>query len=114
MNDVHPFHEDMTALGFKVMQEDRKGVVQYAMRATKYLTYWLHWDPGKSEALFTWELDIGEFMHDHEMQIGANETLNIFLFPKVDVRGPDDVRFVAGELDRVETALRTLDLTADR
>src|SRR5687767_2129730 len=113
MNDIHPFHADMTALGFKVMQEDRKGIIQYAMRATKYLTYWLHWNPTASEALFTWELDIGEFMHDQGMQIGANEILNLFLFPSADVKGPDDVRFVAGELDRVETSLRSLDLTSD-
>lgn len=112
MGDVHPFHEDLSALGFKIMQEDRKGVIQYSMRATRYLTYWLHWNTADEDALFTWELDIGEFMSDHELQIGANETLNLFLFPRHDTKGPADVRFVVQELDRVEAVLKSLDLTA--
>ncbi|MCA1831911.1 MAG: hypothetical protein ABR548_14300 [Actinomycetota bacterium] len=111
MADVHPFHADMEALGFRVMQEGRRGVVQYALSATRYLTYWVHWDAADSSALFTWELDIGQFMHDHGLQIGTNETLNLFLFPQNDARGAADVTFVAQELDRVESILGAIKLT---
>jgi len=113
MEDVHPFHTDLTALGFAIVQEDRKGVLQYSWRSTRYLTYWLHWNPSDGDVLFTWELDLGEFMHDRGMQVGANETLNTFLFPQYDARGPADIQFVVQELDRAESVLKSIDLTAE-
>ena len=111
---VHPFHTDMESLGFRVIQEGRRGVIQYAMTATRYLTYWVHWNPEEGTVLFTWELAVGEFMHDHGLQIGANETLNLFLFPQHDGRGPADVSFVAQELDRAESLLGSIRLTEQR
>lgn len=112
MTSSHPFHEDLRSLGFRAVEEGRKGVVQYALQATRYLVFWVHWDPGSPEILFTWELDIGEFVSDHGMQIGANEKLNLFLFPQHDARGPADISFVAQELDRADSLLRAIDLTA--
>lgn len=112
MEQAHPFHDDLESLGFHLTQSSRRGS-QYAMTATRYLTYWVHWDAEEGTALFTWELDIGEFMHDRELQIGANEKLNLFLFPQYDARGPADVAFVARELDRAEALLRSIDMTAD-
>ena len=105
------FHDDLESLGFRLVQSSRRGI-QYSLSATRYLTYWVHWDQEEATALFTWELDIGEFMHDQQMQIGANETLNLFLFPQRDAKGPADISFVAGEIDRSETLLRSIDLTA--
>jgi hypothetical protein len=113
MEDVHPFHVDLEALGFRMIQQDRKGVVQYSLRATRYLTYWIHWDPDEGTVLFTWELAIGDYMHNLGLQIGANESLNTFLYPQYDAKGPDEVAFIAGELDRTEAVLRAMDLTAD-
>ena len=113
MEEEHPFHTDLVALGFRMIQQDRKGVVQYSLRATRYLTYWIHWDPGDGTVLFTWEMAIGDYMHDRGLQVGANESLNTFLYPQLDARGPDDVAFIASELDRTEALLRSMDLTAD-
>lgn len=111
MSDVHPFHTDLESLGFRLVQSSRRGI-QYVMKATRYLAYWVHWDQEEGTALFTWELDIGELMHDRQMQIGANETLNLFLFPQHDAKGPADISFVARELDHSEGLLRSIDLTA--
>ena len=110
MSDLH---DDLAALGFTLTNPDRKGVAQYSMRVSRYLTYSVHWNPHGDEALFTWELDIGSFMHERGMQVGANDPLNIFLYPQYDARGPATLEFVAGELDRAEQVLSNIDLTSE-
>jgi hypothetical protein len=113
MSDEHPFHADLSALGFRVVQEDRRGVVQYSWKATRFLTYWVHWNPVDGDVLFTFELDIGDLMHERGMQIGANESLNTFLYPQFDAKGTADIGFVVREIDRIEAVLKSIDLTAD-
>jgi hypothetical protein len=39
------------------------------------------------------------------MQLGSNETLNLFLFPAQDDRGPQDGAWVAGAIERAEARL---------
>ena len=101
-------HDDLLALGFKVVEQNRRGDWQYAKNANRYLTYHVHWDPNTDDLLFTWEFGVGEFFDHRGMQIGSNEALNLFLFPQYDARGPADVAFVAAELDRIEHILRSL------
>ena len=110
MSDLH---DDLLALGFTLTNPDRKGVAQYSKRASRYLTYSVHWNSYGDEALFTWELDIGSFMHDHGMQVGANDPLNIFLYPQYDARGLATLEFIAQELDRAESVLANVDLTSE-
>lgn len=113
MNTKPQFHDDLLSLGFRMTQEGRRGQVQYHMRATRYLTYWVHWDLSTNEVLFTWEHAIGEAMHHLGLQIGANEILNIFLYPQHDARGGPDITFIAHELDRAEAMLKSIDLTGE-
>jgi hypothetical protein len=108
MTKEHPFDADLRALGFRRVQERRGGDLQYSQQATRYLVYWVHWNSAEDHALFTWELDIGQFMHDQGLQIGANETLNLFLFPQADARGAATIDFVVAEIDRAEGVLRSL------
>jgi hypothetical protein len=103
------FHTDLEALGFRHVGESRRGELTYEKRASRYLTYNVHWDPATNEVLFTWEFAIGEFFDARGMQIGSNEALNLFLFPQYDARGGADVAFVASELDRAELVFRGLD-----
>lgn len=107
MTDPDAFASDLVALGFRPVQ-DRAGTIQFAREATPQLTYWVHWRPGEETVLFTWELAVGEFFDSLGMQIGTNEQLNQFLFPKHDARGPQDVAFVVDEMDRVEQILGTI------
>ncbi len=107
------FEADLIALGFRFVQEGRGAVRQYAARATTYLTYWVHWDVRDSSVLFTWEHAIGESLSAHGLQIGANEELNLFLFPQHDARGPQEIGFVVQEMDRAEQILRSVNLLAD-
>ena len=54
----------------------------------------------------------GEFFDARGMQIGSNESLNLFLFPQYDAKGRADIAFVAAELDRAEQVFRAVDLLA--
>lgn len=104
------FLDDLAVLGFREAG-GRRDVVQYALRASPHLTYWVHWDTDAESLLFTWEHAIGEYVSSLDLQIGANEELNQFLFPKHDVRGPVEITFVTEQMDRVEAVLRALDFT---
>src|SRR5688500_10706232 len=106
------FQEDLIALGFRPVQDRGGGVVQYQLAATPYLTYWAHWNSLDATVLFTWELAIGEMLNGLELQVGSNEHLNQFLFPRYDARGREDIAFVVAEMNRVEQVLRSIDFLA--
>lgn len=110
--NVDAFLADLEVLGFRASVE-RAGVLQLSCRASAHLTYWVHWDRSAGTALFTWEHAVGEYLSSLGLQIGSNEELNQFLFPKHDVRGPAEIGFVTSEMDRVEEILRAVDLTAN-
>ena len=104
------FEETLGALGFSLDRESR-GVRHYARRPNPYLTYWLqaHED---GTALFTWEFAIGEYAAGLGLQVGSDEHLNTFLFPREDARGPQDPAWLAAQLDRTEALLRSVSLMA--
>lgn len=113
MVDVEAFQTDMGALGFRLTQDRGMGSIAFVREASPYLTYHVQMRTEESSLLFTWELAIGEFMDANGLQIGANEHLNQFLFPKHDARGPIDIAFVASEMDRVEQILGSINLLGD-
>jgi hypothetical protein len=102
------FHEELGSLGFGLVQQDRRGVLQYARKPNRYLTEWIH-DDGDA-ALFTWEFDLGEFCSDVGWQIGAAEHSFQILYPQFDVRVARDIEAVAVEVARLEQRLNGLDL----
>ncbi|HEX9712621.1 MAG TPA: hypothetical protein VGB52_08745 [Actinomycetota bacterium] len=110
MSDPDEFLKDLEALDFRFVQERAgTGVRQYAKEASRWLRYWVHWDPRDASVLFTWEFSIGEYVSEIGLQVGANEELNTFLFPRFDARGTADTAFVVQEMDRIETILRGID-----
>jgi hypothetical protein len=112
MTTAEEFESDLVALGFRLTQDRGTGIIQYARQVSDWLTYWVHWNVDEQHVLFTWEHAIGEYMSANGLQIGANEELNQFLFPKYDARGPQDIAFVVQEMDRVESVLQQVDLLA--
>jgi hypothetical protein len=108
VSDPDAFATDLEALGYRVRQE-RGTVRQFALQASPYLVYAVHWDLGDGSVLFSWEFAIGAFMAERGLQVGSNEELNTFLFPQHDARGEQDIAFVVQEMDRAEAILRTLD-----
>ena len=108
MSEAEAFETDLFALGFRLFQDRGSGVIQYSLASSNWLTYFVHWHIEKQEVLFTWEHAIGEYLSANDMQIGANEELNQFLYPKYDARGPQDIAFVVQEMDRAEAILRSV------
>jgi hypothetical protein len=102
------FHDALVSLGFAAVQNDRRGVVQYARSPNRFLTEWIH-DDG-AEPLFTWEFDLGEFVAEAGWQIGAAETSFQILYPQFDVKIARDIDAVATEVQRLEQRLNGLDL----
>lgn len=101
------FDDALRDLGFVFSRSGRAGRT-YERAATGHLTYYVQ--EGDEGLLFTWEFAIGEFMAAYGLQVGSDEHLNTFLFPREDVRGPRDGAWVAEQMDRVEERLRSLSL----
>jgi len=112
MTEPEEFESDLAALGFRLVQDRGSDVIQYSWQSSEWLTYWVHWNVAEQSVLFTWELAIGEYMSANGLQIGANEELNQFLFPKHDARGPQDIAFVVQEMDRAEDVLGHINFLA--
>ena len=103
------FQEALQELGFALAEErPSKGAQVYAASPNRFLTYWVHLYPDDT-ALFTWEFAIAEFLERHAMQIGANEALNLFMFPSNDERGPQEQEWLAATIDRTVASLAALE-----
>jgi hypothetical protein len=105
------FEEALTRQGFTEVQE-RRGVRFFSSSPSPYLTYWLHMQPDGS-ALFTWEFAIAEYVATLGLQVGSDERLNTFLFPREDVRGPQEAAWLAAQIERTEALLRSISLLGD-
>lgn len=113
MSDPPVFQSDLEALGFRVVQDRGTGTIQFARQVSPFLTYWVHWNTIDATVLFTWEHAIAEYVSGIGMQVGSDEGMNQFLFPKYDARGPQDVAFIVQEMSRAEQILRAIDLLAE-
>ena len=102
------FEDALRDLGFALDRRTRGGE-RYSRTATPYLTYYVQvLEDGT--ALFTWELAIAEYVATLGLQVGSDEHLNTFLYPREDARGPRDGAWVAEQMDRTETLLRSISL----
>lgn len=97
------FEDSLREMGFTLERRVR-GVDHYARRPNRFLTYWVQAHPDGT-ALFTWEFAVAEYAATLGLQIGSDEHLNTFLYPREDARGPQDPAWVVAEIDRVEALL---------
>ena len=102
------FDDSLASMGFRFDRETR-GVRHFASRPNPYLTYWIQAYEDAS-ALFTWEFAVAEYAATLGLQVGSDEHLNTFLFPRDDVRGPQDAAWVASQVERTEAVLRSFSL----
>jgi len=102
------FEEALRRLGFRLARQ-AKGVRHFAKQPNAFLTYWVQVHPDGG-ALFTWEFAIAEYVATLGLQVGSDEHLNTFLYPKGDDRGPQDPAWLAGCIDRAEAALASVSL----
>src|SRR5919201_4685730 len=106
------FAEALRRQGFQPAQDrPSRGAQAYVARPNRFLTYWVHaYEDGT--ALFTWEFAITDYLLERGMQLGSSETLNTYLFPVEDERGPQDPAWLAHAIDVAEARLRTVNLLA--
>jgi hypothetical protein len=104
------FEDALRDLGFSFSRRGRGGDA-WEHGATPYLTHHVQ-DAGDGTVLFTWEIAIGELMAAHGLQVGSDEHLNTFLFPREDARGPRDAAWVSAQMDAAEERLRAISLLA--
>ncbi len=102
------FPEALERLGFR-RSEERPGAaaVVWTARPNPFMTYTVHaFEDGT--ALFTWEFAIADYLATKGLQVGSDEALNQFLYPREDERGPQDPAWLAAAIDRAEETLRSL------
>lgn len=102
---VMEFEEALASLGFSRSEErPGRGMTLYTAAPNRYMTYSVHaYEDGS--ALFTWEFAIADYLATKGIQVGSDEALNQFMFPRRDDRGPQDGAWLAGAIDRAEASL---------
>ena len=104
------FGEALVAHGFREIDDRGVGSArsrQFVATPNRFMTYSIHaYEDGT--ALFSWEFAIADYLADHAIQIGSDEALNQFMFPREDVRGPQDAVWLDGVIERTELELASL------
>ena len=106
------FGEALEKLGFEPETgRTPRGVRVYEVHPNRYLTYSVQaFEDGG--ALFTFEFAIGEYLLTKGIQIGSDETLNQFAYPRQDIRGPQDAAWLTSAIEQAEALLA--DVRLDR
>jgi hypothetical protein len=109
------FQEALDRLGFRRREErsfgSRGGARLYTASPNPYMTYSVQvYEDGT--AIFSWEFALGEYLATKGIQVGSDETLNQFAYPRVDVRGRPDGAWLAAAIEHAEALLA--DVRLDR
>ncbi len=107
------FGEALARYGFRP-QEARgfgKDARMHVAEPNRYLTYTVHEYPDGT-AIFSWEFALGEYLLTKGIQVGSDETLNQFAYPRDELRGPQDGAWLTSAIERTEGLLA--DLRFDR
>jgi hypothetical protein len=104
------FEDDLATLGFRPETgRSPRGVRIFTSHPSPFLTFTVQAFEDAT-ALFTWEFAVGEYLSTKGLQLGSDETLNQFLFPRSDDRGPQDVAWVASQIEKAEQTLASVRL----
>lgn len=106
------FAEALEQLGFRPSEERRVGPRAgslYVASPNPYMAYMVHaYEDGT--ALFTWEFAIADYLATVGLQLGSDEALNLFLYPREDILGSQDAAWLADAIDRTERVLDSVRL----
>ena len=107
------FGEALARFGFE--QREARGFGNDAQlhvaAPNRFLTYTVHAYPDGT-AIFSWEFALGEYLLTKGIQVGSDETLNQFAYPREDLRGQQDGTWLTSAIERTEAMLA--DLRIDR
>src|SRR5262245_16368285 len=102
------FGASIASLGFAASGDRApRGVRVFTSSPNRFLTFTVQaFEDGT--ALFSWEFAVGEYLATKGIQFGSDETLNQFAFPREDERGPQEVEWLAGCIERAEAQLASV------
>ena len=106
------FDEVLERLGF-APETGRapRGVRVYNAHPNPFLTYTVQaFEDGS--ALFSFEFALGEYLATKGIQVGSDEALNQFAYPRQDVRGRQDGVWLTSAVEHAEALLA--DVRLDR
>lgn len=84
-----------------------RGVRVFVSQPNPFLTYTVQaFEDGT--ALFSWEFAVGEYLATRGIQFGSDETLNQFMFPRADDRGPQEGSWLAAAIERAQASLASV------
>jgi hypothetical protein len=104
------FAEALTRLGFS--PSDERGFRQqeatvHGAHPNAFMTYTVFAYPDGT-AIFSWEFALGEYLAKRGIQVGSDEMLNQFMFPREDLRGMQDGAWLIGAVEQAEAMLSTI------
>jgi hypothetical protein len=108
------FEEALDRFGFRPGEERGfagKEARLFVAKPNRFMTYMVH-AYADATAIFSWEFALGEFLLMRGIQVGSDETLNQFAYPREDVRGPQDGAWLAAAIEQAEAQLA--DVRLDR
>ena len=102
------FDEVLSGFGFHTGEgRAPRGAKLFTAEPNRYLTYSVHaYEDGT--ALFTWEFALGEYLLTKGIQVGSDETLNQFAYPREELRGSQDGTWLTSAIERTEAILADL------
>ena len=101
------FDASLERMGFHPEDRPRRGSRAWSREANRFLTYWVH-AYADDTALFTWEFAIADYLTTRGLLVGSSESLNTYMYPREDARGPQDAAWLAGALDAAEATLASI------
>jgi hypothetical protein len=104
------FEEALSTFGFSADQQRSIGsgdAELFTAQPNPYLTYNVY-AYADGSAMFSWEFALGEYLAERGIQVGSDETLNQFMYPRQDLRGPQDGAWLASAVEQTEGMLGSL------
>jgi hypothetical protein len=108
------FDDALERFGFRLREERGfvgSGAHLYVATPNRHMTYMVHVYPDGT-AIFSWEFALADFLATKGIQVGSDEALNQFMYPREDLRGQQDGAWLTAAIERTEAMLS--DLRFDR
>jgi hypothetical protein len=108
------FDEALERFGFRLREERGfvgKGARLYVATPNRHMTYMVH-VYADGTTIFSWEFALADFLATRGIQVGSDEALNQFMYPREDFRGQRDGAWLTSAIERTEAMLA--DLRFDR
>ena len=109
------FEEALSTLGFRLGEQRAfgGGARLYEAHPNAFMTYTVQ-ASDDGTAIFSWEFALGEYLAERGLQVGSDEALNQFVFPREDLRGQQTGAWLAGAIEQTQTMLSSIRLDQPR